>query len=78
MQLIGPQTKISTLKEVFNFVACADPKRQMLFNIESKINPLTPWTSHSVDDFVQLQHAAFLRSGYSLRSIIVSLDLHFR
>jgi len=69
MQLVYPRTKISTLKEIFDFVACVDPQRQMLFNVESKIDAVTPKNTRSVDDFVNLQHAVFVKSGYSLKSI---------
>ncbi|KAG6817618.1 hypothetical protein H0H87_006246 [Tephrocybe sp. NHM501043] len=57
------------MQEVFDFVACADPKRKMQFNIESKIDPTAPTHSLGVDDFVRLQHAVFKKSGYSLESI---------
>ncbi|GLB36465.1 putative PLC-like phosphodiesterase [Lyophyllum shimeji] len=70
MQLVYPRTKISTLQEVFDFVACADPERRMLFNIESKVDAVTPNNTRSVDDFVTLQHAVFLKSGYDLKNII--------
>jgi len=69
MQLIYPRSKMSTMKEVFDFVACADPGRQMKFNIESKIDPVTPNRTRGVDDFVSLQHAVFAKSGYDLKSI---------
>lgn len=70
MQLAYPGTKISTLKELFDFMACADPERQVRFNIESKIDAIIPNATHSVDDFVKLQHAVFVESGYDFKSII--------
>lgn len=71
-QLKYPGNKMPTLQEVFDFVACADPQRQMQFNVESKIDPTAPSQSRGVDDFVQLQHAVFKNSGYGLQSITVS------
>ncbi|PFH46642.1 hypothetical protein AMATHDRAFT_183195 [Amanita thiersii Skay4041] len=64
LQLEYPGTRISTLKEVFDFVKCADPQRQMKFNIESKINPAIPGITLGVNDFVTKQHAEFVASGY--------------
>jgi len=64
MQLTYPGTRISTLKEVFNFVECADPSHQILWNIESKINPLCPNRTLGVRDFVDKQHALFAASPY--------------
>jgi len=69
MQLIYPKTRISTLKEVFDFVACADPKREVLWNIESKVNPAIPHITRSPEDFVKAQHAVFVQSGYPLDSL---------
>ncbi|KAG6910557.1 hypothetical protein DXG01_009507 [Tephrocybe rancida] len=74
LQLIYPGSKIPTMQEVFDFVACADPKRQMQFNIESKIDPTAPSNSRSVDDFVNLQHAVFKKSGYPLESITTNIS----
>ncbi|TFK41298.1 PLC-like phosphodiesterase [Crucibulum laeve] len=64
LQLTYPGTKLSTLNELFDFASCADPKHDLLWNIESKINPVQPNITRSVDDFVENQHAAFLASGY--------------
>ncbi|KAG5648230.1 hypothetical protein DXG03_006187 [Asterophora parasitica] len=69
MQLIHPGTKISTLQEVFDFVACVDHKRQIIFNVESKVDAVTPNNTRSAEDFVALQHAVFKKSGYSSKSI---------
>ena len=68
-----PGTKISTLRELFEFAECADPHHRILWNIESKINPLTPEATHDVDDFVTKQHAEFLASGYIPSQITVSI-----
>ncbi|KAL9715819.1 hypothetical protein Ac2012v2_000261 [Leucoagaricus gongylophorus] len=69
MQLTVPGTKISTLAEVFDFVRCADPGRQVLFNIESKVNPQFNGTTRPPEDFVTAQHAEFAKSGYPLDQI---------
>jgi glycerophosphoryl diester phosphodiesterase len=63
-QLVYPGARISTLREVFDFVSCADPSHQILWNIESKINPQYPNRTAGVDDFVQKQHAIFISSPY--------------
>ncbi|OAX44849.1 PLC-like phosphodiesterase [Rhizopogon vinicolor AM-OR11-026] len=63
-QLVYPGARVSTLWEVFDFVACADPSHQILWNIESKINPQYPNRTAGVDDFVQKQHEIFLSSPY--------------
>lgn len=72
MQLIYPRTKMSTLTEIFEFLSCADPDHKIQFNIESKVDAVTPNNTRSVDDFVRIQHAAFKASGYPLKSITVS------
>jgi glycerophosphoryl diester phosphodiesterase len=64
MQLTYPGTRISTLKEVFDFAECADPSHQILWNIESKINALSPNHTLSVRDFVDKQHDLFAASPY--------------
>ncbi|KAF9568528.1 PLC-like phosphodiesterase [Agrocybe pediades] len=64
-----PGTKISTLNELFKFAQCVDSKREIQFNIESKINPEDPSATRGVDDFVKLQRAEFQRSGYKLSQI---------
>ncbi|KAF9452569.1 PLC-like phosphodiesterase [Macrolepiota fuliginosa MF-IS2] len=69
MQLIVPGTKLSTLDEVFDFVKCVDTKREVFFNIESKVNPQFNGTTRGPDDFVNLQHAAFIKSGYPVERI---------
>ncbi|KAM6497988.1 PLC-like phosphodiesterase [Amanita muscaria] len=65
LQLRYPGTKISTLRELFEFASCADPDHRMLWNIESKINPVTLGATLDVDDFVTKQHAEFIASGYA-------------
>jgi hypothetical protein len=60
------------MDELFKFVQCADPKRTMQFNIESKINPVQVNQTRGVDTFVSLQRKAFLASGYKLSQITVS------
>jgi hypothetical protein len=64
MQLTYPGTRISTLKEVFDFAECADPLHQILWNIESKVNPLYPNRTLGVEEFVSNQHALFAASPY--------------
>ena len=64
LQLTYPGTRLSTLQELFDFAACADPARQVLWNIESKIDAQFPNSTLGVQDFVQRQHALFVRSGY--------------
>lgn len=71
LQLTYPGTRISTLREVFEFVQCADPQRQISWNIESKINPILPNNTRGVADFVGKQHKAFVDSSYSLSQITV-------
>jgi len=69
LQLTYPGTRISTLREVFEFVQCADPQRQISWNIESKINPIFPNNTRGVADFVSKQHKEFVDSSYSLSQI---------
>ncbi|KAF8350183.1 PLC-like phosphodiesterase [Amanita rubescens] len=64
LQLGYAGTKISTLKELFEFARCADPHRQILWNIESKTNPIVPGATRGVEEFVTKQHAEFVASGY--------------
>jgi len=71
MQLSYPGTKISTLQEVFQFADCADPKHQILWNIESKIDAINPNNTHGVGDFVMKQHVVFMASSYPSSSITV-------
>lgn len=71
LQLTYPGTKISTLDEVFDFVRCVDKKREVRFNIESKVNAVTPNTTRSPQEFVKAQHDAFLASGYPLAQLTV-------
>ena len=47
----------------------------MLWNIESKIDAQFPNSTLGVQDFVQRQHALFVRSGYK-SSITVRLHAH--
>jgi hypothetical protein len=55
-------------------VSCADLSHQILWNIESKINPQYPNRTTGVDDFVQKQHEIFISSPY-YQSITVSVAL---
>jgi glycerophosphoryl diester phosphodiesterase len=64
MQLTYPGARISTLQEVFDFVECADPSHNILWNIESKIDAECPDRTAGVHDFVQKQHAVFSASPY--------------
>jgi hypothetical protein len=70
MQLTYPGTRISTMAEVFDFVKCADPGRNIRWNIESKINATHPESTVGVDEFVERQFGEFSKSGY-LDSITV-------
>lgn len=63
-QLLYPGARIPTLKEVFDFVACADPRHQIAWNIESKIDAHFPNRTVGVQEFVQKQHALFQASPY--------------
>ncbi|KAL5518567.1 hypothetical protein ACEPAH_250 [Sanghuangporus vaninii] len=74
LQLTYPGTKISTLQETFDFVSCADPDRQVLWNIESKIDPLFPNRTKGVQEFVQKQHELFEKSGYKSSITYQSFD----
>lgn len=64
MQLTYPGARISTLQEVFDFVECADPSHNVLWNIESKIDPEYPNRTAGVLHFVQKQHEVFAASLY--------------
>ncbi|KAH7924020.1 PLC-like phosphodiesterase [Leucogyrophana mollusca] len=64
MQLTYPGARISTLQEVFDFVECADPSHQTLWNIESKIDARHPNRTKGVHDFVRKQHEIFVASPY--------------
>ncbi|RPD58375.1 PLC-like phosphodiesterase [Lentinus tigrinus ALCF2SS1-6] len=74
MQLTYPGTRISTLQEVFEFVECADPARQVLWNIESKIDARYPNRTLGVSDFVQKQHEIFNSSPYKRSITYQSFD----
>ncbi|CAA7258745.1 unnamed protein product [Cyclocybe aegerita] len=69
LQLSYPGTKLSTLDELFEFATCVDTKRELQWNIESKINPISRTSTRGVDDFVTLQHQAFVKSTYKLSQI---------
>lgn len=71
LQLGYAGTKISTLKELFEFAKCVDPHRRILWNIESKINPIASAATRSVEEFVTKQHAEFVASGYDPSQITV-------
>ncbi|KAK7694259.1 hypothetical protein QCA50_001439 [Cerrena zonata] len=74
MQLTYPGTKISTMQEVFDFASCADPDHQILWNIESKINPAQPNQTLGVQDFVQRQSEVFSRNPYHSSITYQSFD----
>lgn len=63
-QLLYPGARIPTLKEVFEFVSCADPSHRILWNIESKIDARFPNRTAGVQQFVQKQHSIFRDSPY--------------
>ncbi|TDL28770.1 PLC-like phosphodiesterase [Rickenella mellea] len=65
LQLTYTGTRISTLEEVFAFAECADPQRQILWNIESKIDALHPNRTLGVQDFVRKQYEIFAGSNYN-------------
>ncbi|EKM83481.1 hypothetical protein AGABI1DRAFT_66131 [Agaricus bisporus var. burnettii JB137-S8] len=69
MQLTTRGMKISTMEEVFDFVNCVDTKREVSFNVESKVNPRVGGITRNPADFVAAQHAAFVASGYPLSQI---------
>lgn len=74
-QLTQNATRISALSEMFDFVKCANPKGEVLFNVESKLDAAYPNLTRSVEDFVQIQLAAFKASGIKLnRSTYQSFD----
>ncbi|EJD04400.1 PLC-like phosphodiesterase [Fomitiporia mediterranea MF3/22] len=73
-QLTYPGTRISTLQEVFDFVSCTDPDRQILWNIESKVDARFPNRTKSVREFVQRQHKLFENSGYKNSITYQSFD----
>jgi hypothetical protein len=77
LQLTTPGVKISTMQEVFDFVYCVDTKREISFNIESKVNPVVSGATRSPADFVAAQHAAFVASGYPLEQIQASFFIAF-
>ncbi len=74
MQLTYPGTRISTMQEVFEFVQCADPERQVLWNIESKIDARHPNRTLDVHEFVSKQYEAFVNSGYQSSITVSKLD----
>ncbi|TBU34888.1 PLC-like phosphodiesterase [Dichomitus squalens] len=74
MQLTFPGTRISTMQEVFDFVQCADPAHQVLWNIESKIDARYPNRTLGVDDFVTRQYELFSRSPYKRSITYQSFD----
>ncbi|KZS96170.1 PLC-like phosphodiesterase [Sistotremastrum niveocremeum HHB9708] len=74
LQLIFPGTQISTLQEVFDFVECADPEHQVLFNIESKIDAEQPNRTLAVSEFVTRQHRVFAKSPYKNSITYQSFD----
>ncbi|KAL4068261.1 PLC-like phosphodiesterase [Scleroderma yunnanense] len=77
-QLLYPGAQIPTLKEVFDFVECADPTHQILWNIESKIDARFPNRTAGVRDFVQKQHAVFQSSPYYLSITVRYFYVEFK
>ncbi|KAF9270547.1 PLC-like phosphodiesterase [Marasmius fiardii PR-910] len=74
LQLTYPGTRISTLRELFDFVDCADPQHQIRWNIESKIDPVFPNRTKSVHEFVRKQYEAFSQSSYRYQIMYQSFD----
>ncbi|KIJ45617.1 hypothetical protein M422DRAFT_206908 [Sphaerobolus stellatus SS14] len=63
-QLTYPGTKIPTLQEFFEFLDCADPKHNILLNIESKVDAESAGRTHDVETFVRSQYELFASSYY--------------
>lgn len=59
---VQPGTKLSTLDEVFDFVECATDE-PVLFNIESKVNPVQRNETRSAADFVSAMAEVFTARG---------------
>lgn len=59
---VQPGTKLSTLDEVFDFVQCATDE-PVLFNIESKINPVQRNETRSAAEFVAAMGKIFTARG---------------
>lgn len=59
---VQPGTKLSTLDEVFDFVQCATDE-PVLFNIESKINPVERNQTRSAAKFVDAMGKIFVGRG---------------
>lgn len=59
---VQPGTKLSTLDEVFDFVQCATDE-PVLFNIESKVNPVERNQTRSAAEFVAAMGAIFTARG---------------
>lgn len=76
-QLTYPDTRISTMEEVFDFVQCVDTDRRMLWNIESKIDARYPNRTADVLEFVQRQHEVFEMSGYKHAITVRRLCIFF-
>ncbi|KAI8983416.1 PLC-like phosphodiesterase [Trametes punicea] len=74
LQLTYPGTRISTLQEVFDFVSCTDPKYEVLWNIESKIDAQHPNRTLGVADFVEKQYEIFKNSPYRHSITFQSFD----
>ncbi|CDO72741.1 hypothetical protein BN946_scf184990.g24 [Trametes cinnabarina] len=74
MQLTYPGTRISTLQEVFDFVSCADPQHEILWNIESKIDAQHSNRTFGVADFVEKQYEVFKNTSYKNSITFQSFD----
>ncbi|EIW86408.1 PLC-like phosphodiesterase [Coniophora puteana RWD-64-598 SS2] len=73
-QLTYPGTRISTLQEVFDFVECADPTHQILWNIESKVDARCSNCTKEPEMFARLQQASFAASPYHKSITYQSFD----
>ncbi|TFL06353.1 PLC-like phosphodiesterase [Pterulicium gracile] len=69
LQVLYPGARISSMKEVFDFVGCVDKSRKMQWNIESKVNPLLANATLPYEEFVRAQYDAFTASSYPPQSI---------
>ncbi|KAI5124390.1 hypothetical protein M0805_008275 [Coniferiporia weirii] len=74
LQLTYPGTRISSLQEVFDFARCVDPECNILWNIESKIDPRYVNRTKDAREFVERQHYDFEKSGYKNSITYQSFD----
>merc|ERR1711939_432506 len=73
-QLTYPGHKLATMQEVFDFVECT--QTPVLYNIESKVNPIQTNSTRSPEDFAKLQLKIF--EDYNLVSRITYQSFDWR